>query len=142
MLNALHANTGALPRGKSSLQVVKVGDATSTCKLTRSVPGRPIVRNNVIANAIQAVTPPDGHVQVTCQKTEQTVDIAVTDNGTGISPEVLEHIFEPYYTTKEEGKGTGLGLSISYGLIREMNGTIHVTTELNLGTKFTITLPL
>jgi hypothetical protein len=48
----VNPNTGEMPRGKASLQVVKVGEATSTCKLTRTVPGRPVVRNNVVANAI------------------------------------------------------------------------------------------
>jgi hypothetical protein len=48
----VNPNTGALPRGKSSLQVIKVGETTSTCKITRSVPGRPVVRNDVIANAV------------------------------------------------------------------------------------------
>ncbi len=98
--------------------------------------------HNVIANAIQAVTPPDGHVQVTCRKHEVTVDIVVADNGCGIMPEVLDHIFEPYYTTKEAGKGTGLGMAITHRIIEEHHGRVQIDTQPDEGTTVTIQLPL
>jgi len=98
--------------------------------------------HNVIANAIQAVTPPEGHVQVTCQQMEGTVDIVVADNGTGIAPEVLEHIFEPYFTTKKEGKGTGLGMAITNRIIEEHHGRLQIETQPDEGTTVTIRLPL
>jgi signal transduction histidine kinase len=56
-------------------------------------------------------------------------------------PEVKEHIFEPFYTTKEVGKGSGLGLSISYGIIEKHNGNIDVISEPGKGTEFIISLP-
>jgi len=66
--------------------------------------------------------------------------IEITDNGTGISEEDIEHIMLPFYTTKDTGKGTGLGLSISYQIIKEMNGTIEISGNMYHGTTFRIIL--
>jgi signal transduction histidine kinase len=63
----------------------------------------------------------------------------VADTGSGISPEALSRIAEPFYTTK--AVGTGLGLTVSYKIIREHQGTISVQSELGRGTTFTILLP-
>ncbi|HUL45415.1 MAG TPA: PAS domain S-box protein [Bacteroidota bacterium] len=69
------------------------------------------------------------------------VKIMVADSGVGIPPQVLSRIYEPFFTTKEQGKGTGLGLSVVYGVIRGHNGYINVKSELNSGTEFTMYLP-
>jgi two-component system cell cycle sensor histidine kinase/response regulator CckA len=74
------------------------------------------------------------------QPGEHTV-IRVRDTGTGMAPDVQARIFEPFFTTKEQGKGTGLGLSTSYGIIRQTNGNIAVTSQPGEGTVFTIWLP-
>jgi two-component system NtrC family sensor kinase len=70
------------------------------------------------------------------------VEVEFTDSGCGIPPEVLNKIFEPFYTTKEVGKGTGLGLSISYGIIKEHQGDILVKSRVGEGTTFMLVLPL
>lgn len=67
--------------------------------------------------------------------------VTVTDYGTGIAPESLSKMFDPFYTTKKEGEGTGLGLSIVHGLIRGMNGFIDVTSEVGKGTQVHVYIP-
>ncbi|CAG0984391.1 two-component system, cell cycle sensor histidine kinase and response regulator CckA [Methanosarcinales archaeon] len=69
------------------------------------------------------------------------VAIVVSDNGTGIPPEILDRIFEPFFTTKEFGKGTGLGLSTALAIVKSHGGFINVYSEVGKGTKFSIYLP-
>jgi signal transduction histidine kinase/CheY-like chemotaxis protein len=69
------------------------------------------------------------------------VRIAVTDNGSGMPPEVVERVYEPFFTTKEVGKGTGLGLSQIFALVRQLEGEIAIDTEVGRGTTVTLYLP-
>ncbi|WP_300455034.1 ATP-binding protein [Desulfobacula sp.] len=68
--------------------------------------------------------------------------LSVSDNGIGIDKAHLDKIFEPYFTTKENGKGMGLGLSVAYGIVKEHKGDINVMSEPGVGTTFQVYLPL
>lgn len=70
------------------------------------------------------------------------IKIEVHDTGCGIHREHIEHIFEPFYTTRKNGKGTGLGLSTAYGIIQQHQGAITVYSEVGIGTSFNIVLPV
>ena len=96
---------------------------------------------NLLVNAGQAMTSP-GEIVVRCCHDEKFVYASVSDTGSGMPEDVRERIFEPFYTTKEEGKGTGLGLSISHEIIKDHGGDIKVESELGKGTTFTVVLPL
>jgi PAS domain S-box-containing protein len=69
------------------------------------------------------------------------VQVAVIDNGTGIEPDVLERVFEPFFSTKPIGKGTGLGLSMIYGFSRQSGGRVAICSQKGVGTEVRLTLP-
>jgi len=67
--------------------------------------------------------------------------VEVSDTGSGIPPDYLSRIYDPFFTTKDIGKGTGLGLSITYGIVQEHGGTITCDSAVGHGTRFAIALP-
>lgn len=97
---------------------------------------------NLINNACDAM-PKGGQINIKTKKiSDSKIVVEFSDTGTGISPENLAKIFDPFYTTKSPGKGTGLGLTVSYEIIKNHNGEFEVTSELGKGTTFLIRLPV
>ncbi|MFZ0289444.1 MAG: ATP-binding protein [Candidatus Sulfotelmatobacter sp.] len=96
----------------------------------------------LIMNAIDAM-PRGGNLWLDARLSddESEIEIQVRDDGAGIAPDILPHIFEPFLTTKESGHGVGLGLAISRGIVERHNGRIEVKSELGRGTTFNISLP-
>lgn len=121
-------------------------------RITTEIPQQPVqiegdasqiqqVLTNLLTNAFAAM-PAGGTATVTLDfDLNQRARIRVADTGEGIGAAEVEHIFEPFYTTKDVGQGTGLGLSIAYGIIREHDGDIQVESQPSKGTTFTITFP-
>ncbi len=97
---------------------------------------------NIFLNAVHAM-PEGGKIRIRAGRgPEGFLHVDLTDTGTGIKPEDLENIFDPFYTTKSAGSGTGLGLSIVYSIIRVHGGTIEARSEVGQGTTFSIYLPI
>jgi len=96
----------------------------------------------LIMNALDAM-PQGGNLWLTTSFSHEPnqVRIVVRDDGSGIPPEILPRIFEPFLTTKETGRGVGLGLAISHSILERHNGNIEVRSEPGRGTTFTVTLP-
>jgi PAS domain S-box-containing protein len=100
---------------------------------------------NLLVNAAQAL-PDGGHaggqeVRVRTRREGARVRVEVSDTGSGIPPEQLGRIFEPFWTTKPAGVGTGLGLAICHGIVSALGGSIHVESEPGRGTTFRVLLP-
>ncbi len=97
---------------------------------------------NIILNAAEAMEG-RGRIEVRTRKFPggRGVLVEISDTGPGIPPEVLPHVFEPFYTTKEEGEGTGLGLSVAFGIVQNHHGSIEVFSPPGQGTMFVIKLP-
>ena len=114
------------------------------------------VAMNILTNAFHAVEAKGGKIAVTLEEVALEADelsdgapepgryalLSITDTGHGISPDLMNKIFEPYFTTKEQGKGTGLGLAVALGIVRKLKGDIKVYSEVGKGTTFNIYLPL
>lgn len=98
---------------------------------------------NMIINSVHAI---DGNgmimVGAALLAGRNEVLIKVSDNGSGIPADIKDRLFDPFYSTKEEGQGTGLGLSVAYGIIQKHNGEITVDSAPGEGTTFFIRLPL
>nr|WP_246480491.1 ATP-binding protein [Motiliproteus sediminis] len=97
---------------------------------------------NLVRNALDAMADnPGGQLTLRLEGTAGRGQIAIYDQGAGLSEEVLEHLFDPFFTTKDVGEGLGLGLSISYGIVRDLDGQIRAENHPQ-GACFTIDLPL
>jgi len=111
---------------------------------------------NLCVNARDAMSPKGGDLRVSCENIEVDqqlaslnpgsslgphVCFAATDTGSGMTPEVMEKIFNPFFTTKEQGKGTGLGLATVIGIVKGHKGFLTLQSEVGIGTTFKIYLP-
>ncbi len=100
---------------------------------------------NILSNAIHAVKSKetqDGKIEISTRLENNNAIIAIKDNGIGMSQDVINKLYEPFFTTKPVGEGTGLGMSIVFTIIEKMNGTIKVNSELGIGTEFILSLPI
>jgi signal transduction histidine kinase len=99
---------------------------------------------NLAINALEAVSPETGQVKLEVTRRDNLVELAVIDNGRGMTPEVLEHIFEPFFTAKRGAgpPGTGLGLSISHAIVEAFGGRITAHSDgPGRGSRFVVQLP-
>ncbi|MDF1577135.1 MAG: DUF3365 domain-containing protein [Desulfurivibrionaceae bacterium] len=95
---------------------------------------------NIGLNGIQAM-PEGGTLSVASRESGRDLIISISDTGLGMDAGEIDHIFEPFYTTKGQGEGTGLGLSVSFSLVKRMGGDITVESVRDRGTSFTIKIP-
>ncbi|MCP4447499.1 MAG: hypothetical protein GY811_19480, partial [Myxococcales bacterium] len=102
---------------------------------------------NLLINAAQALpADPEAGTEHTITVStgmdeDGSVNISISDTGSGIEPEKMSQIFEPFYTSKAVGEGTGLGLAIVHGIVSDAGGRIDVTSEVDVGTTFSVHLP-
>jgi two-component system NtrC family sensor kinase len=103
---------------------------------------------NLIINALDA-TEPGGNINIytatglsASDTGHKGVEITIADTGSGIPPDNLDKLFDPFFSTKEVGQGTGLGLSVSYGIVQRHGGTIRVQSEVGKGSTFFIWIPI
>jgi len=96
---------------------------------------------NLVVNALQSM-PGAGKITVQTRFCNHNVNLIVEDTGTGMSKEVLDKIFIPFFTTKDIGHGTGLGLPVVYGIVTAHGGSVNVKSEPGCGTRFEIQLPV
>jgi len=96
---------------------------------------------NLLVNAAQAIGTQRGEVTITTNVDPDFIVVEIGDNGCGIAVQHINHIFDPFYTTKPVGEGTGLGLSISFSIVERHGGSISVDTQMTQGSRFTVRLP-
>jgi len=96
---------------------------------------------NLVVNALHAM-PGGGRLTVRVEERDESCLLTVEDTGVGMTPEVLERIFIPFFTTKDGSRGTGLGLPLVHGIVTSLGGTISVQSKVGSGSRFSVQLPL
>jgi signal transduction histidine kinase len=99
---------------------------------------------NLCVNALEAVEPVTGVVRITCRRDDDAIQLAVRDNGCGMTESAREHVFEPFFSSRGgERRGTGLGLSITRAIVESLDGTIRAASDgTGSGSTFTVTFPV
>jgi len=102
---------------------------------------------NLCTNAAQAMRGKKGVLTIELKKVTSPIDVSymqltVSDTGEGISPDIQERVFEPYFTTKESSEGTGLGLAVVHGIVKRHNGDIAIDSQIGKGTTVKVKIPL
>ncbi len=95
---------------------------------------------NLVHNAVHAIAD-TGHIRVTARMIGEFAQISVEDDGSGIAPEAIDRLFDPFYTTKPLGRGMGLGLTLSAQIVRAHGGELQVQSTLGKGSRFDVHLP-
>jgi len=96
---------------------------------------------NLLNNAAEAMPKQGGIVEIKTESLGSRIGLYISDSGMGIKPEHIDHIFDPFFSTKPDSEGSGLGLSVVYGILTRLEGEIDVASEPGRGAMFTITLP-
>ncbi len=166
MQEQLHAPVKIAPIVKEALKLLQSSLPANIRVESRIAADRPVMGDptqihqiimNLCTNAYHAMLSTGGVLGVALEQVpadelpvggmeERTSDrylrLTVTDTGSGISPSIIDRIFDPYFTTKEKGKGTGLGLAVVHGIVKSHGGEITVDSQLDDGTQFTVFLPI
>ena len=100
-----------------------------------------IVLINLINNGVDAICE-NGKINIKCVEDGQSVLLKIRDTGEGIAPEIIDEIYNPFFTTKKKREGSGLGLYIVYNEVQKMGGEIQVDSEVGKGTTFSIKIPI
>jgi PAS domain S-box-containing protein len=166
MQEQMHAPVKVSPIVKEAIKLLQSSlpaniRVKATIKADRPVLGDPTqihqIIMNLCTNAYHAMQSSGGELGVTLEQVAvdgldssagltlapgQYLRLAISDTGSGISPAIIERIFEPYFTTKDKSKGTGLGLAVVHGIVKGHGGKIEVQSRVGEGTCFTVYLPV
>lgn len=138
---------------KETVALLQGAADASSVHIIEEYPATPVMVNmdhnemkqvfiNIVTNALQAM-PQGGKLRICIDNTrDHDAVVEFIDTGVGIPQEHAGRIFEPFFSTKEDGDGTGLGLSISYRIVQNHGGTVEVESQVNKGTTFRVVLPL
>jgi PAS domain S-box-containing protein len=155
-LNALTREADRMLQRLVGPEIAIVTELDPALRPVRAAPGQlEQVLVNLVVNARDA-TPRGGRITIVTRNRTLTgaavdgmpdlppgeyTELSVSDTGSGIAPEVVEHVFEPFFTTKAPGAGTGLGLAVCYGIVRQAGGEVSVTSAVGEGSTFRVLLP-
>jgi signal transduction histidine kinase len=135
--------TGGLKHYRDRRLTLKL-DPTESLKVTANLTEMKQVLLNLTINALESSPPVSGEVCIEGRRQNGWVEVCVTDNGRGMAPEVLRHVFEPFFTARGPNteRGTGLGLSITHAIVESHRGCLQAESDgPGRGATFTVRLP-